>query len=274
MASLYEAGWRQGSILGLELPMDSVVLGGTGQPERSTMLHDLWVVATQDCDLDRADCDSPDPVIELRPVFTQNCPADWGIRSAKLRLTDHEYTEANAPRLTVAPNVLATAMESGATRRDVSFHRRQGFTTWLGLRYDRPAVPNHLVPLAQRISREVARPKHREIGARVRDVLMQFDDTDEPVRYSLIAVLDDAADATEVRAWPGRVAKGSASRSRGRRHVGQRRLETLGYSDRAPPRTGLKPRPPATTNPDRPTTRAGPNAVPDHRSCPLSPRTL
>lgn len=35
--------------------MDSVVLGGTGQPERSTMLHDLWVVATQDCDLDQRD---------------------------------------------------------------------------------------------------------------------------------------------------------------------------------------------------------------------------
>lgn len=207
MASLYEAGWRQGSIVEVELPMDSVVLGASGQPERATMPHNLWVVATQDCDLDRAVNDSAEAMIELRPLFTQDCPTDWGIRSAKLRLTDHEYAEANAPRLTVAPNVLTAAVASGATRRDVTFHRRQGFTTWLGLRYDRPAVPNHLVPLAQRISKEVTRPKHRAIGARVRDVLMQFDDTSEPIRYSLMAVLDDPVDESEVRAWLGRVAQ-------------------------------------------------------------------
>lgn len=156
MASLYEAGWRQGSIVEFELPLDAVVIGASGVPERSPGSHGLWTVATQDCDLDRADGDDPDAAIELRPLFTSGAPNDWGIRSAKLRLTDDEYAQANAPRLTVAPAVLTAILEQGAIRRVISDSRRQAFTTWLGLRYDRPAVPNDLVPLAQRISREVA----------------------------------------------------------------------------------------------------------------------
>ena len=207
MASLYEAGWRQGSIVEVELPLDTVVLGSSGEAVPSSTSHHLWVVATQDCDLDRAEADDADPGIELRPLFTEDCPTDWGIRSSNLRLTDDEYTKASSPRVTVAPNVLTAAYASGAVRRDISFARRQGFTTWLGLRYDRPAVPIHLVALAKRISREVARPQHREMGARVRDVLVQFDDSQDPARYSLIAVLDDAAHEDEVRAWLARVSQ-------------------------------------------------------------------
>ena len=165
------------------------------------------MVATQDCDLNRAQIDDPDPGIELRPLFTRDCPTDWGIRSSKLRLTEDEYLEANSPRLTVAPNVLTAMLSMGAILREVSFARRQSFTTWLGLRYDRPAVPDQLVPLALRISKEVARNKHREIAACVRDVLMQFDDSGDDVLYSLIAVLDNPSDQAEVRAWLARVSQ-------------------------------------------------------------------
>lgn len=207
MASLYEAGWRQGSIVEYELPLDAVVVGASGNPERSPGTHGLWAVATQDCDLNRADAGDPDPGIELRPLFTLAPPPDWDIRSARLRLTDHEYSEASAPRLTVAPQVLTTILGSGATRRDVELSRRQAFTIWLGLRYDRPAVPDHLVPLARRISTEVARDTHRDITARVRDVLMQFDDASDTVRYSLFAVLDDPTDEDEVRTWLARTAQ-------------------------------------------------------------------
>jgi hypothetical protein len=207
MASLYEAGWRQGSIVEYELPLDAVIVGASAAPERSPGRHGVWAVATQDCDLDRADTDDPDPGIELRPLFTLAPPTDWGIRSARLRLTDHEYAEASSPRLTVAPQVLTTILDAGAARRDIPAGRRHAFTTWLGLRYDRPAVPDHLVPLARRISTEVARDTNRDITARVRDVLMQFDDAGEGVRYSLFAVLDDPADEGDVRAWLARIAQ-------------------------------------------------------------------
>lgn len=206
MASLYEGGWRQGSIVAFDLPLDAIVLGASGLPERSPGTHPLWAVATQDCDLDRAEEDDPDPGIELRPLFTQDPPPDWGIRSARLRLTGTEYANASAPRITVAPRVLTAILVAGAERRNPDSARRQAFTTWLGLRYDRPAVPDSLVALAKRISTEVARNKHRETGARVRDVLMQFEEG-EPVRYSLFAVLDNADDESDVRAWLARVAQ-------------------------------------------------------------------
>lgn len=94
MASLYGDGWRQGSIIEVDLPLDAIVLGDSGRPERASTDHGVWVVVTQDCDLDRAERDAPVPVVELRPVFTEGCPSDWGIRSAKLRLTEVEYVEA------------------------------------------------------------------------------------------------------------------------------------------------------------------------------------
>ena len=81
---LYEAGWRQGSIVEDELPLDAVVVGASGSPERSTGSHGAWAVATQDCDLDRAEANDPDPGIELRPVFALAPPPDWGISSAEL----------------------------------------------------------------------------------------------------------------------------------------------------------------------------------------------
>lgn len=207
MASLYEAGWRQGSIVEYELPLDAIIVGTAGVPERLPGTHGLWAVASQDCDLRQADAGDPDPGIELRPLFTSDPPPDWGIRAARLLLTDHEYADAKAPRLAVAPQVLTTILQSGASRRDVASIRRQAFTTWLGLRYDRPAVPDHLVPLAQRISTEVARKRHRDITARVRDVLMQFDDAGDPIRYSLFAVLLNADDEADVRTWLARIAQ-------------------------------------------------------------------
>jgi len=132
MASLCEDGWRQGSIIEVVLPLDAIVLGDAGRPERASSNHGRWVVVTQDCDLNRAERDAPIPVVELRPVFTEGCPADWGIRSAKLRLTEDEYVESTSPRATVAPNVLTAALGAGAPRQDVGFARRQGVKTWSG----------------------------------------------------------------------------------------------------------------------------------------------
>jgi hypothetical protein len=79
--------------------------------------------------------------------------------------------------------------------------RSRAFAIWLGLRYDRPALEPHLVPLAKRIAEEVRHRQGRPTAARVRDVLMQFDDSSEPVRYSLFAVVDDEQDAEAVREW-------------------------------------------------------------------------
>ena len=44
------------------------------------------------------------------------------------------------------------------------------------------------------------------MGAPVRDVLMQFDETASPVRFSLFAVLEDDADEHKVRNWLSSIA--------------------------------------------------------------------
>ena len=206
MTSLYDDGWRQGSIFESNLPLPAVMQGASGRPELTQATHGRWVVASQDCDLDRAASGETEPCIELRPVYTETPPADWGIRSARLLLTTHDYVISATPRLHVAPATLTALLQGDVSLRDPGTDRRRAFTTWLGLRYDRPAVPAHLVPLARRISNEVAQHRHRPVAAHVRDVLMQFDDSTSPVRFSLFAVLDNATDEDPVRKWLAEVA--------------------------------------------------------------------
>jgi hypothetical protein len=199
LASLHAKGWRQGSVFRAELPLDAVVLGADGRPERRQSSHGCWVVASQDCDLDGTDEDSPDPTIEIRPVYTESPPPTWGIRSSKFLVADGQYLESTSPRVVVAAAVLTALWGSGAPRSEPRLERRPALTTWLGLRYDRPAVPPTLLPLAKRIAEEVRRAGTAEIAKRVRDVLIQFDETLHPTRYSLYAVLERLEDRDDVR---------------------------------------------------------------------------
>jgi hypothetical protein len=208
MASLYEDGWRQGSILEATLPLDAVILGPTGYAERRQGEHGRWVVATQDCDLDQTDRANAEPTVELRPVFLDGPPADWGIRSAQFLVAEGEYVRSASPRTFVSAALLAALVTSDdGRRRDGDPVRRQAFTTWLGLRYDRPAVPPTVLPLAKRIAEEVTRRRHRPVGRRTRDVLMQFDEGASPTRFSLFAVLAHEDDEQEVREWLAGIAQ-------------------------------------------------------------------
>ncbi|MFN0154679.1 MAG: hypothetical protein ACKVUT_09895 [Gaiella sp.] len=202
MASLHARGWRQGSIFRADLPVDVVVLGDDDRPQRRSDVHSRWAVVTQDCDLDGTSEEETEATIELRPVYTEDAPEDWGIRSSRFLLRDGDYLVSNSPRLTVSGNLLSALLNvGGADRQDPPAERNLALKTWLGLRYDRPAVPASLVPLAKRISEEVRHRRFREIARRTRDVLMQFDDSVAPHRFSLYAVLEREEDAEEVRAW-------------------------------------------------------------------------
>lgn len=207
MASLYAEGWRQGSILVADLPLDSVTLGNDGQPVRNQGQHGRWVVATQDCDLAQTETDDRDPIIELRPVFTDTPLPDWGLRSAKLRLTDTEFVMSAGPRPVVSTELLTALLAAGAERRDTSESRRLAFTTWLGLRYDRPAVPDDVVDLARKIAQEVTRSSRRPTGLLVRDVLMVLDNSTSPHQFSLYAVIEHPDDAERVRTWLAEIAR-------------------------------------------------------------------
>lgn len=162
--------------------------------------HSHWLVVTQNCDLDRLDENDRQPVVELRPVFDQNPPSELGLRSRQLLLDDSNYIEAQSGRTMVSPAALTVAVESGGARSLVSDDRRLALTIWLGLRYDRPAVPDELGPLARAIADKVRGKKQRALARRVRDVLAQFQPGD-PTRYSLYAIVADDSDRLEVSLW-------------------------------------------------------------------------
>jgi hypothetical protein len=207
MASLYAAGWRQGSILVASLPLDEVVPDADGHPVRRQREHGRWVVASQDCDLDLTETNDPEATIELRPVHTDDPPTDWGLRSSRLLLTETEFVVSAGPRTIIAAAVLTALVTAGAGRRDISAARERAFTTWLGLRYDRPALPPELLPLARRIADEVQRRRNRPTARLVREVLMQFDETRDPIRFSLFAVVENAGDEDTCRQWLADIAR-------------------------------------------------------------------
>ena len=107
-----------GSLLAATLPLDCVVLGDGDEPVRRQGEHRLWVVATQECDLVAADADDQEASIELRPVYTDDPPDDWGIRSFQFLLTETEYVVSLSPRTMLSPAVLTALVARGSMRRD------------------------------------------------------------------------------------------------------------------------------------------------------------
>jgi hypothetical protein len=205
MPSLYDAGWRLGSIFAATLPFDAVVLDAAGAIVRLQREHGRWAVATQECDLDLTECQAPEPTIEVRAVHTDDPPDEWGVRSSRFRLNESDYVISHEPRISVSAAVLTSLRASGAPLTPDPA-RSRAFAIWLGLRYDRPALPPHLVELGKRIAHEVSRKSGRVTAAKVRDVLMQFDDAVTLPRFSLFAVLADPADEEPVREWLAGVA--------------------------------------------------------------------
>jgi hypothetical protein len=68
-------------------------------------------------------------------------------------------------------------------------------------------VPNHLVPLAKQIAKEVCKPSNREIARGIREVFMQFDDTTDVPLYSLYAIVLRPEEIEAVRDWLADIAR-------------------------------------------------------------------
>lgn len=208
MGTLYQAGWRQGTVFEANLHVCTLVASAEG-PVHTSERHRRWLVATQNCELSQLEEWHDEPAVELRPVFSADPPSDWGIRSWRLLLQDDPplYLVSASPRVLISPAALVPLAATDTTGPALGEQRRRALKTWLGLRYDRPAVPEHLVALARAIAGEVGRRQRREVGLRVRDVLMQFDDDHNPPRFSLFAVLAQASDERAVRLWLADIAR-------------------------------------------------------------------
>lgn len=198
MSDLYEKGWRQGSVFDASLPASWLAHVPGGAHGAVTEVFGRWVVCTQDCDLRSAPADSKETQIEIRPVLEVDTPDDWGIRSRRIRLTERDHVNAASPRLLITAELLASF---GGPAFLLSDARAKAFKTWLGLRYDRAAVPEHLVALAREVATRCGTRGGRAAAEEVHEVLMQFDDSASPPRVALFAVVADSADKQVVRRW-------------------------------------------------------------------------
>ena len=181
----------------------SVTIVVDGALRDSTWPFGLWIVVSQDCDLFDADDHDTEPTIELRPLFSVGPPPVFGIRSRKLRVSHSRphYLESASPRLMVSPAALTLTVRDDIGRREVWLDEDEltALKTWLGLRYDRPAVPEHLVSLARNIAKQVESRKSDATVDEVRDILAQFDDSKSPPAFRLFAIVTEGADLSQVR---------------------------------------------------------------------------
>ncbi len=206
MSKLYEQGWLQGSIVAFRLEATYLTTGGQEQ-RISTQKESFerWIVCTQDCDLARVSIESDEPIVELRPILTGGHQKAWGIRSAILRLTENSYIDAYSPRCFTTPRVLHKLEPYRDNALDLS--RRPHFKTWLGRRYDRPAVPETYLPLAVAIAETCRKRRHREFHDRIHEILMQFNPSAQPPEAALYAVIKRQTDSSDVEEWLGTVSR-------------------------------------------------------------------
>lgn len=193
--SLRAAGWRQGCTFSVALPL-AWVSATDGRPQVQNEVFDEWIVAAQDCELawKAITDDSSGILIELRPILREDPPSDWGIRSQKYLVdTTGAYIDNNLPRLAVHPNVLAYANHLTCPTDS----RR--FKTWLGLRYDRPAIQQEYVQLADLLIGKAKAKRTRPLAERVRDLLVTFQtDAEGQIFFELVGVLPSSATDVEV----------------------------------------------------------------------------
>lgn len=199
--TLYIAGWRQGSVLSAIIPTLSVVKGSGQICEERRTEHGTWVIVTQDCTLAREDARSNTASIEIRQVLDSNPPLSWGISSRRFLLDDvtGHYIVDGKPAGYVSPRLLESDVV--AKLYNLSNHRVLALKTWLGRRYDRPAVPDELVPLAKAIAEVFHDDRKRLVGHAVREVYASYDASYDPPAFSLYAVIVDEADPDIVREW-------------------------------------------------------------------------
>lgn len=189
-------GWRQGSFVQVELPAAGY---DHGQVRACSRTHEAWVVASQDCDLNDWETTRTEPLVELRARITADDPeTEWGIRSRVLRLTETEGVHSATAPLRISPVALVAMARPAEV---ITSARAIAFKTWLGRRYDRPAVPDDQVALAKDIAARARRPSRRGFAVKLHDVLIQFDDRTTPPTFLLFAVIADGTDKEVTRQW-------------------------------------------------------------------------
>ncbi len=185
---LYDEGWKQGSLIRAPLEVHSLDIKGGSLVDRFETF-DLWLLATQDCDLAQTSSTNMTRHFELRPVL-ERADADRldGLRSRTVLVREGLVLRAESPKLTLTARALNTFKER--REDDLSVERRVEIKFWLGLRYDRPAIPERFVQMANQLKGKFVEEQPDGFVGVIRDVWVYFE-AEEEVR--LFFILADAA---------------------------------------------------------------------------------
>lgn len=78
-------GWRQGSLVEASLTAQVHTIED-GVPRTKDLVHDLWLLTEQDCDLAQADEKDTNRVFELRAVREHDGDIPSGITGSRMRI--------------------------------------------------------------------------------------------------------------------------------------------------------------------------------------------
>jgi hypothetical protein len=200
---LYDEGWKQGSLIRAPLEVHFLDLDEGAVVDR-VEIFDLWLLATQDCDLAQTSSTNVTRHFELRPVLARSDGDKLdGLRSRSVLVSEGFVLRAESPKLTLTARALNTF--KGKREADLSVQRRVEIKFWLGLRYDRPAIPERFVPLGNQLRAKFLDAKPDGFIDVIRDVWVYFETETELRLFFIIA---DVAEArrNEVLDWVDDVA--------------------------------------------------------------------
>ncbi|WP_207387119.1 hypothetical protein [Frankia sp. Cppng1_Ct_nod] len=124
------SGWRQGCRIDVALPIIHIAAASDGKPTRVQDVHSEWLLADQDCDLAWKAVRGSGYLLELRPVFYDDPPDDWGIRNPRFLLADDGgHTDAYGAGLHRVIEVCNEALATGlvcALRYKRHYYTAQG----------------------------------------------------------------------------------------------------------------------------------------------------
>jgi hypothetical protein len=220
---LLARGWRQGCLLATKAPVLATEFLPGPPPEARNRPRDTGkghlVVATQTCDLGKKPTSEPE-VECLRAFWTENqrIIADASANSVRhfllrARAGEGLVADASSRVLVTKESLLHFKPEQGCENGETE--RR--FRTWLGRRFDRPAVPTAHVeavqrPIVEALKMEEAEREALPLLRGVKEVLFAIGNDAVPYRVHLLFLAEEGltdrepltdANSEQLAAWFG-----------------------------------------------------------------------
>lgn len=202
-ANLHDDGWCQGSLIRAMLSVRVLDQVGDTVQEKIEQ-HELWLLTAQDCDLAQTKVSNGTRNFELRPVYPIKADDKVdGIRTRVIKITEELVLRADCPRLVLTAKALTILKDKRENALDSE--RRRDVKTWLGLRYDRPAVPTRFEKVNAALEKVFSEAFPDNLKGQIRDVLVYYHSETE---INLFVITRKTADKNAIVDWLDGVADG------------------------------------------------------------------